>query len=122
MQAKFNMIIKIKDFEIDCNIGVYEWERTFNRKLIINVEMHLKNNNFINSRKLCDTIDYQLIYNNIKKIVNSKYYELIEDLAIDIIDMILQNELICQATIEIDKMKIFEDVKSCSVFLSKSKN
>jgi hypothetical protein len=122
MQAKFNMIIKIKDFEIDCNIGVYEWEKTFNRKLIINVEMHLKNNNFINSRKLCDTIDYQLIYNNIKKIVNSKYYELIEDLAIDIIDMILQNELICQATIEIDKMKIFEDVKSCSVFLSKSKN
>ncbi len=122
MQAKFNMIIKIKDFEIDCNIGVYEWEKTFNRKLIINVEMHLKNNNFINSRKLCDTIDYQLIYNNIKKIVNSKYYELIEDLAIDIIDMILQNELICQATVEIDKMKIFEDVKSCSVFLSKSKN
>lgn len=122
MQAKFNMIIKIKDFEIDCNIGVYEWEKTFNRKLIINVEMHLKNNNFINSGKLCDTIDYELIYNNIKKIVNSKYYELIEDLAIDIIDMILQNELICQATIEIDKMKIFEDVKSCSVFLSKSKN
>ncbi len=116
------MIVKIKDLEIQCNIGLYEWEKTYDRKLLINLEMQLVNQKVIQTQDINDTIDYELIYNNIKKIVHSKYYELLENLASDILDMIIQHELISSATIEIDKVKIFEDVKSCSVILQKNKN
>jgi dihydroneopterin aldolase len=115
------MIVKIKNLEIDCNIGVYEWEKTYNRKLLINIEMQVDNLKVLETQKLEDTIDYEQIYNNTKKIVFSKYYELLENLANDIVDMILQHKLISSAKVEIDKIFIFEDVASCSVIIEKNK-
>jgi len=116
------MIIKIKNLEIDCNIGIYEWEKTFNRRLIINVEMHSLNEKSCVSDDVKDTLDYQIIYDNIKKIIATKKYELIESLAHDILEMICLQDLISFARVEIDKIKIFEDVYSCAVVVEKKIN
>ena len=79
------MIIKIKNLEIDCNIGIYQWEKTFNRRLIINVEIHTLNEKSCVSDDIKDTLDYDIIYKNIKQIIATKKYELIESLAHDIL-------------------------------------
>jgi dihydroneopterin aldolase len=113
------MIIKIKNLEVNCNIGVYDWEKTFDRKLIINVEMHSLNEKSCRSDDVKDTLDYQIIYDNIKKIIATKKYNLIENLAHDILEMICLQDMISFAQVEIDKMKIFEDVYSCAVIVEK---
>jgi dihydroneopterin aldolase len=113
------MIIKIKNLEIECNIGVYEWEKTFNRKLIINIEMQTLNEKSCLSDDVKDTIDYSIIYKNIKEIIAKKRYNLIECLAQDILEMICSQDLVSFARVEIDKIKTFEDVYSCAVVLEK---
>lgn len=113
------MIIKIKNLEIDCNIGIYDWEKTFNRKLIINIEMQTSNQDSCLSDNIKDTLDYEIIYKNIKQIIAKKRYNLIECLAHDILEMICSQSSISYARVEIDKIKIFEDVYSCSVVLEK---
>ena len=113
------MIIKIKNLEIECNIGIYDWEKTFNRKLIINIEAETLNEKSCLSDDINDTFDYQIIYNNIKQIIAKKKYNLIECLAKDILEMICSQELVSFARVEIDKIKIFEDVYSCAVVLEK---
>ena len=113
------MIIKIKNLEIECNIGVYEWEKTLNRKLIINIEMQTLNEKSCVSDDVKDTLDYELIYKNIKIIIAKKRYNLIESLANDILEMICSQNLVSFARVEIDKIKIFENVYSCAVVLEK---
>jgi dihydroneopterin aldolase len=122
MQVFFKMIIKIKNLEVNCNIGIYDWEKTFDRKLIINVEMHSLNEKSCRSDDVKDTLDYQIIYDNIKKIIATKKYNLIETLAHDILEMICLQDMISFARVEIDKIKIFEDVYSCAVIVEKKIN
>jgi len=122
MQVFFKMIIKIKNLEVNCNIGIYDWEKTFDRKLIINVEMHSLNEKSCRSDDIKDTLDYDIIYKNIKQIIATKKYELIESLAHDILEMICLQDMISFARVEIDKIKIFEDVYSCAVIVEKKIN
>lgn len=113
------MIIKIKNLEVNCIIGIYEWEKTLNRQLIINTEIEIENEKSCLSDDIIDTLSYENIYKNIKKIIASKKYNLIECLANDILSMICQDPLVCRAKVEIDKVKIFEDVSSCAIILEK---
>lgn len=113
------MLIKIKNLEIDCNIGVYEWEKNFSRKLIINIEIETDDEKSVHSDDIKDTVSYEVIYNNIKKIIKEKKYKLIESLANDILLSMHNYPQIYRAKVEIDKMKIFEDVYSCAVVLEK---
>ena len=51
--------------------------------------------------------------------VMKKKYNLIECLAKDILEMICSQDLISFARVEIDKLKIYEDIYSCAVILEK---
>lgn len=116
------MIIKIKNLEIDCNIGIYDWEKNFPRKLLINIEMQTSNELALVSEDISQTIDYEVVYNNVKKIANSKKYQLIETLANDILQMICAQKYITYAKVEIDKLYIFPEVQACSVSIEKYVN
>jgi dihydroneopterin aldolase len=84
--------------------------------------MHSLNEKSCVSDDVKDTLDYQIIYDNIKKIIATKKYELIESLAHDILEMICSQDLISFARVEIDKIKIFEDVYSCAVVVERKLN
>ena len=111
------MKIKIKDFKLQTNIGIYDWEKTHPRDIIINLEIKIDDLKSTTSDQIQDTIDYELIYNQIKKIVANNKFNLIEKLAQEIINTIMVDKRICQVKIEIDKLNIFNEVRSCAVCL-----
>lgn len=111
------MKIKIKDFKLKTNIGIYDWEKTFEREIIINLEIKTDDLKSTVSDQIQDTIDYESIYNQIKEIVANNKFNLIEKLAQKILDAIMVDKRICQAKIEIDKLNIFDEVMSCAVCL-----
>lgn len=113
------MLIKLKDLQIETIIGIYDWEQSISRKLSINVEIECIDNQSIISDDIKDTIDYDIVYFNIKKIINSKKYNLIESLAGDIVNMICQIEGVIATTVEIDKIKIYPDLYSTAISLHK---
>ncbi len=116
------MKVKLKNFELTCNIGIYDWEKDFPRKLLINIEMQTSNELAFTSEDIAQTIDYEVVYNNVKKIANSKKYQLIETLANDILQMICAQKYINYAKVEIDKLNIFPEVQACSVSIEKTLN
>jgi dihydroneopterin aldolase len=116
------MKIKIKDFKLKTNIGIYDWEKKFEREILINIIIDISNSKSTISDLIDDTVDYELIYNQIKNLVETKRYNLIEKLAQEIVDLIMQDLRIDKVSIEIDKMNIFEEVKSCAVFIEKYRN
>lgn len=113
------MLIKIKNLRLKTTIGVYDWEKNFNREIIINAEIEVKNSKSTTSDKLCDTIDYDQITKNIKEVATKNHFKLIEKLAGEIIKKIMQDKRITRCKVEIDKMKVVKDVESFSVTLEK---
>lgn len=116
------MKIKIKDFKLKTNLGIYDWEKNFEREIIINLELEIKDSQALQSDKIEDTVDYELIYNQIKQLIFSKKFNLIERMAQEIVDLIMLDSRINKCKIEIDKMNIFEEVRSCAVSLESKRN
>jgi dihydroneopterin aldolase len=116
------MIIKIKNFEVETSIGVYDWEKSFPRKLMINLELHSKIDGAFLSDDIKDTLDYDLIYNKIHFIIKNRYYNLIEKLGYDILEELFKDFKefnIFYGKIEIDKLNLKPDIYSCSIMIEK---
>lgn len=116
------MKIKIKDFKLKTNLGIYDWEKNFEREIIINLEIEINDSKSVISDNIADTVDYELIYNQIKQLISSKKYNLIEKMAQEILDLIMLDSRIHKCKIEIDKMNIFDEVRSCAVSLESKRN
>ena len=115
------MIIKIKNLKINASLGIYDWERKNEREILINVEMGINEESSTITGDILDTVDYDAITVEIKKIVNSKHFSLIEELAKAILDLIMQNNKVLKCRVEIDKLNAVEGVESFSVILVQAK-
>lgn len=111
------MIIKIQNLRLKSKIGVYDWEKDFEREIVINLEIATDDLSSLVSDDLRDTIDYDKIYQIVKFHVAKSRFNLIEKMAATILAEIMSDKRIAVAKIEIRKMNVFEDVESFAIFL-----
>ena len=111
------MIIKIKNLKLRTRIGVYKWEETIDRELIINVEITTNLTQSLYSDNISDTIDYDQVIAKVKNLVETKRFKLIEKIAQSLMELILSDLRIQKCKLEIDKVGIFDYVDSVSVIL-----
>ncbi len=116
------MKIKIKDLKLKTIIGIYDWEKNFEREILINLEIDVGDSKSLYSDSIDDTVDYEIIYNQIKNLVSTKRFKLIEKLAQEIIDLIMLDLRILKIKIEIDKMHIFKEARSCAICIEKTRD
>lgn len=113
------MLIKIKNLKLKTIIGVYEWEEKFLREIIINAEIETDFLQSTVSDDIADTVDYELVSNKIKKLVAQNRYKLIEKLAAEIVNLILEDKKIKRCKVEVDKVGIIENSDSVAVVIEK---
>lgn len=111
------MIIKIKNLKLTTNLGIYEWEKTFSREIIINVTIKTNHEKSLQSDNIEDTIDYDQIVNKIKNMIKNNKFNLIEKMAQSLLDSIMEDTRITQCKLEIDKVGAVESVESFSITL-----
>ncbi len=116
------MLIKIKNYKVTANIGIYDWEKNVNRELIINAEIETDYLASFQSDDISDTIDYDSIYSKIKNYFKSSKVKLIEKIAGDLINLIMEDQRIKRCKLEVDKMRVFEDIDSFSVTVEQTQN
>jgi FolB domain-containing protein len=115
------MLIKIKNLKLHTNLGVYTWEKTFNREIIINAQIETDFNRSLESDEIADTIDYDIITAKIKNLVAQNRFKLIEKLAQQMMDEIMQDQRIKSCKLEIDKVGVVEAVESFSVTIEETR-
>lgn len=115
------MIIKIKNFKFKTILGIYEWEEKIEREIIVNalIETDYDRARFTNNIK--DTIDYYELITKIKKFLSTKKFQLIEELTQQMLDLIMEDQRIKRCEIEIDKVRVVENVESFSITLTQEK-
>jgi len=111
------MLIKIKNLRVNCFLGIFEWEKSNEREILINLIVETDNEKSTITADITDTVDYAKLVNDIKNLAISRKFNLIEELAKEIIDIVRGYNYVISCEVEIDKMAIIAGVESCAVNL-----
>ncbi len=111
------MIIRIKDLRLRTIIGFKKWEREKKQDIIINLLVETNEERAVETDDIADGIDYKVITKKIIAEVENTEFNLLEKLAGFILDIVMADERIDRATIEIDKPHALRFASSTSVEL-----
>jgi len=88
-------IIFLHGLEVDCVIGVWEWERRITQKIVIDLDMGWDITKSASSDDLSDTLSYKDVSKRVSAHVQNVKANLVERLAEDIANILL-SEFGCQ--------------------------
>lgn len=117
-----NLLI-IHGIELSLKIGILNWEKKHPQKILVNLDIGLVNNEYVNTDNINDTINYAKIVNDIKNRYSKLSFALIESLANDIADFLIKKYFLRTIKVYIEKPGILPNVKKVGVIINKeSKN
>jgi len=79
----------IEALEIECVIGIYEWERKIKQPLSFDIEMAFDNRKPAASDDIGDTLNYKAVSKRLIAFVESSSFQLVETLAERCADIVL---------------------------------
>ena len=71
----------IEALEIDCVIGIYDWERKITQKVVLDIELAFDNRVPAASDDIADTLDYKAVSKRLIAYVGESSFGLVESLA-----------------------------------------
>jgi 7,8-dihydroneopterin aldolase/epimerase/oxygenase len=96
-------IISIEDLEVFCRVGVPDGERAQPQRLLVTVRMERDFTPAAASDELTQTIDYHAVYQRLLAFGEGRSWKLIETLAVEIAEAMLQEFQPAQVTVEVKK-------------------
>ena len=104
-----NRKILINNLIIQASVGVYENEKQFKQKIIVNVELLLSNDSEPKLDNLESTQDYSQFRQCLIDIIQSQHFQLLEVLVAKIHSTLMINNYVVGAKVNITKPNIFND-------------
>ena len=118
---KYKRKVFIKNLILNVFIGIHNFEKKSKQRVRFNIEVitnpYIKPSN----KDLSTILNYEDLINKIKLLVKKQHYELIEDLAENMFEIIFQNRLVKKINIKIEKLDIIKNSESVGIEFSKSK-
>ncbi len=115
------MLIRVKNLKLQTNLGIYDWEQSFDRQIIINAEIESDFEESLISDNIEDTINYEIITTNIKNLIANKRFNLIEKMSQEIMDVIMLDQRIKRCRLEVDKVGAIDLVESFSIVIEQTR-
>ncbi len=105
--------IFIRDFALDCLIGVCPREKVFPQRIRINVD--LRENQGPLDDDIANAVCYKKVTDGIRSIVARGHVNLVETLAEDIAKMCLADHRVRWARVRVEKLDVLPDVAGVGV-------
>ena len=99
-----------------------EWERNTLQDIILNIELTFDESFAVRSDDLADTVDYKTLKRKIMEFTEKSQYYLIEKLASQILDLIMEDPKVTSARIRLDKPHALRFARSVSVEMEKTRS
>lgn len=77
-------IVYVRDLRIKANIGIYDWEKSIQQQIRIDLEMAWDNTIPAKSDDIKDTLNYKTASQRVVQLVESGHFDLVERLAEEI--------------------------------------
>ena len=122
IRYKYTRKVIIKNYIINIFIGLHDFEKKKKQRIRFNLEVISDENIKPNSINLKSIVNYEDIINKITYITNKKHFELLEDLAEEIFDIIFNYKIVKKIKIKIEKLDIIRNTESVGVEIIKKRN
>ena len=106
---KITKTIFFKEIDILCRVGVYEHEKKHPQRIIIGIELALSTEVEPINDRIDETLNYDLIYREIKKISSSQHFNLVETLTYRIFIYLKKLKKVSDLRISVSKPDIYGD-------------
>ena len=116
--------IIIKEAQFMCNVGVSQEERAKKQNIVVDAELFFNFKKASSTDDIKHTVNYSEIHSLIKKIVEKKEYKLIEALAENIAEGILNNYQAKKIIVKVKKPMALakKNVKYAAVEITRAKH
>ena len=88
----------------------------------INLEISSDGNLKPDNKNLQSIVNYEEVINKISLIANKKHYELLEDLAENIFEIIFNYKIVKKIKLKLEKLDIIKETESVGIEITKRKN
>lgn len=106
----------LKDFEINMNIGVHEFEKKGEQRVIVNVDLYVPLTDNTPSRDdLSEVVDYDFMRQTIADIIAPGHIQLQETLCDEIMKRMLAHPLVRAARVSTAKPDVYADCAAVGV-------
>jgi dihydroneopterin aldolase len=112
----------LKDFEINMNIGVHDFEKQGEQRVIINVDLYVPlQSNTPNKDELSEVVDYDFMRQTIADIIATGHIHLQETLCDEIVKRMLAHPLVYATRVSTEKPDVYPDCEGVGVEVFRSK-
>ncbi len=110
--------LRIKNLKLRIIVGINPEERIHKQDVLINIRADIDNSKAIQTEDINDTINYRNLAKSVIEFVEKSEFYLLDTLVDKVLNLVMSDDLVIRATVEIDKTTV---LRYCdSVSLSKS--
>jgi dihydroneopterin aldolase len=111
----------IEALEIDCVIGIYDWERTIRQPVSFDIEMEFDNRVPAASDAIEDTLDYKAVSKRLIQFVGESSYGLVEKLAEECARIIVEEFGVKHVRLKLSKLGAVRGARAVGVIIERSR-
>ncbi|ALS99492.1 dihydroneopterin aldolase [Lacimicrobium alkaliphilum] len=111
----------IEGLQVQSLIGVYDWERTARRPLLVDLVLEVDLAPAVASDDVSDTIDYARVAETLKQVALNSEFFLLEALAGAMLDALFAEFALQGATLKLSKPDILPDAENVAIRISRRK-
>ena len=111
----------IEALEIECVIGIYDWERTIRQPVVFDIEMDFDNRVPAASDAIADTLDYKAVSKRLIDFVGQSSYGLVESLAEQCCRIIVEEFGVARVRLKLSKVGAVRGARAVGVILERTR-
>jgi len=111
----------IEALEIDCVIGIYDWERSIRQPVSFDIEMEFDNRVPAASDAIEDTLDYKAVSKRLIQFVSESSYGLVEKLAEECARIIVEEFGVKHVRLKLSKLGAVRGARAVGVIIERSR-
>jgi len=110
----------IEGLEIECVIGIYDWERKIRQPIVLDIEMAFDNRKPAASDDIADTLDYKAVSKRLIQYVGESSFGLVEALAENCCRIILAEFAVARVKLKLTKVGAVRGARGVGVTIERS--
>ena len=111
----------IEALEIDCVIGIYDWERSIRQPVQLDLEMDFDNRRPAASDDIADTLDYKAVSKRLIQFVGDSSYGLVEALAENCARIVVEEFGVERVRLKLSKLGAVRGARAVGVIVERSR-
>ncbi|PRH82351.1 dihydroneopterin aldolase [Arenimonas caeni] len=111
----------IEALEIECVIGIYDWERKIRQPVVLDIEMAFDNRKPAATDDIADTLDYKAVSKRLIQYVSESSFGLVETLAERCAEIITGEFGVAHVRLKLSKPGAVRGSKAVGVIIERSR-